>query len=166
MQHLLFYSIKTLAFSLALLFSSSLLAQSLYIKADSLVDVDKGTSVDKPLVIIEDGKITQIVEQTGLAIPEGAEVLDLTGHTLLPGLIDMHVHLTSEASNHGYKRLGVSLPRSTIYGVKNAKKTLMAGFTTVRNVGAGGLPMLPCETPLTQEMFQAHGCLYQGLLLA
>ena len=56
----------------------------------------------------------------------------------MPGMMDMHVHLTSDANLHGYKRLQVSLPRATITGVKHAETTLMAGVTTVRNVGAPG----------------------------
>jgi len=58
--------------------------------------------------------------------------------TVLPGLSDSHVHLTSDATVHGYKRLTVSTPRAAITGVVNAEKTLMAGFTTVRNLGAPG----------------------------
>jgi imidazolonepropionase-like amidohydrolase len=130
--------IRLITVAFTLLFSSSLLAEVLYIKADRLIDVDGGRSVAKPLVMIEAGMVTGLGSQDEMKIPEGAELLDLSGHTILPGLIDMHVHLTSEASNHGYKRLGVSLPRSTIHGVKNAKLTLMAGYTTVRNVGAPG----------------------------
>jgi imidazolonepropionase-like amidohydrolase len=138
MQHFLPSSIKAIFLSFTLLFSSGLFSKALYIKADRLIDVEQGRSLAKPMVIIEDGKITQLGTQGDMVIPEDAEIVDLSGHTILPGLIDMHVHLTSEASNHGYTRLSVSLPRSTIYGVKNAKRTLMAGYTTVRNVGAAG----------------------------
>jgi imidazolonepropionase-like amidohydrolase len=119
-------------------FSSPLFSQSLIIKADRLIDVEKSLSVENPLVLIEGGAIKQVAKQGDFDIPEGYKVLDLSGHTLLPGLIDMHVHLNSEATNHGYKSLAISKPRSTIYGVKNAYLTLMAGFTTVRNVGADG----------------------------
>jgi imidazolonepropionase-like amidohydrolase len=56
----------------------------------------------------------------------------------LPGLIDCHTHLTFEPSHSGYESLGISTPRQALYGAKNAKLTLEAGFTTVRNVGAGG----------------------------
>ncbi len=112
---------------LALLFIW-LIGTTLYVKADSLIDVDNGRTVTQPLVVIEDGKVAQLGQQGDILIPEGAQIIDLSGHTILPGLIDMHVHLTSEATNHGYKRLGVSLPRSTIYGVKNAKQTLLAGL--------------------------------------
>jgi len=72
------------------------------------------------------------------AADENQGMIDLSDMTVLPGLSDSHVHLTSDATVHGYKRLTVSTPRAAITGVVNAKKTLMAGFTTVRNLGAPG----------------------------
>jgi len=63
-------------------------------------------------------------------------VIDLGSATLLPGLIDAHVHLTGDPEQSGYKSLGISVPRQTLTGAKNARLTLEVGFTTVRNVGA------------------------------
>lgn len=123
--------------ALCLCLSLPSMAQTLYIKASQLIDVDGGKSLKNPLVVLENNTIKQVTSQEQLSIPQGAEVLDLSGYSLLPGLIDMHVHLTT-SENHGYNSLGVSLPRSTLYGVTNAQKTLMAGFTSVRNVGAEG----------------------------
>ncbi|MBV7258119.1 amidohydrolase family protein [Erythrobacter sp. WH158] len=101
-----------------------------------MVDVKRGTLVDDPVVTIVDGVIESVA--TGQAPQvEGAEYIDLAGKTILPGLIDMHVHLTSDSDMHGYRRLAISDERATITGVVNAQTTLMAGFTTVRNVGAG-----------------------------
>src|SRR5207237_181790 len=69
-------------------------------------------------------------------IPAGARRIDLPGRTLLPGLIDMHVHLTSLAEVGGYRSLQYTDSFWSAVGVANAQKTLNAGFTTVRNVGA------------------------------
>ncbi len=57
---------------------------------------------------------------------------------MLPGLIDAHTHLTFDPKNFGYEGLGISTPREALIGAHNARVTLEAGFTTVRNVGAGG----------------------------
>jgi imidazolonepropionase-like amidohydrolase len=106
------------------------------VKAARLIDV-KGNRVLSPaVVLIEDGRIVKV--GTALAIPAGAKLLDLGAATLLPGLIDAHVHLTYVPENSGYRELGISLPRETLYGATNAVKTLLAGFTSARNVGAGG----------------------------
>ena len=71
-----------------------------------------------------------------MAAPTGAQVIDLSHETVLPGLIDVHVHLTFNPTDEGPKGLTVSIPDEAINGVANARKTLLAGFTTARNVGA------------------------------
>ncbi len=106
--------------------------------AKSHVDVETGKLVEQPAIGIVDGKIESIMSQDRLTITDDMDVIDLSEHTLLPGLMDMHVHLTSDANIHGYRRLTSSLPRTTLRGVSFAEKTLLAGFTTVRNVGAPG----------------------------
>jgi imidazolonepropionase-like amidohydrolase len=106
------------------------------VKAGRLVDVKGNRVLNPAVVLIEDGRIVQV--GTALAVPAGAQVLDLGAVTLLPGLIDAHVHLTSVPENSGYRELGISLPRETLYGASNALKTLLAGFTSARNVGASG----------------------------
>ena len=109
-----------------------------YIKAGQLIDVLDGTVRSSQIIVVQDDKIAQVADAAEVQIPANAEVIDLSGHTVLPGLIDMHDHLTGDHRFHGYKGLGISVPRETLYGVFNARKTLNVGFTTVRNVGASG----------------------------
>jgi imidazolonepropionase-like amidohydrolase len=110
-------------------------AKTVAVTAERLLDVKTGHYLEKPLVVIEDGRIAA-VGKAGDAVPAGAERVDLPGVTLLPGLIDMHVHLTSAAQYGGYNAYQFTDSFWTAVGVANAKKTLEAGFTTVRNVGS------------------------------
>ncbi|MCJ7591812.1 MAG: amidohydrolase family protein, partial [Woeseiaceae bacterium] len=109
-----------------------------YIKAGVLVDVTRGTTLNNQVIEVQGEKIIRVVPATDITIPPGATIIDLSGQTVLPGLIDMHDHLTGDHRFHGYSGLGISVPRETLYGVLNARKTLNAGFTSVRNVGASG----------------------------
>ena len=112
-------------------------AQNMVIKGATILDVTNGDMIKNHVVIVKDGRIDAVSPARSSDIPKGIEVIDLQGHTLLPGLIDMHVHLTSGGGYHGYERLKLTDERRAILGVVHAKQTLMAGFTTVRNVGAG-----------------------------
>jgi imidazolonepropionase-like amidohydrolase len=100
-----------------------------------LLDVKSGRILTDQTILFEDGRVTQVGR---IQAPPGVVPLELPGLTCLPGLIDVHVHLTSDPSHAGYSGLAISTPRSTVTGVKNARITLQAGFTTVRNVGASG----------------------------
>ncbi len=111
-------------------------SQPLALRCGRLLDVHSGSMIDRAVILIAGGKITGV--GAGLAIPSGAQVIDLPDATCLPGLIDAHVHLTSDPMKSGYQSLGISIPRATVTGVRNARVTLLAGFTSVRNVGAEG----------------------------
>jgi imidazolonepropionase-like amidohydrolase len=110
-------------------------AATMAVSADRLLDVASGKYVEKPLLVITDGRITA-VEHQGDKVPAGASYVDLPGVTLLPGLIDMHVHLTSSPLYGGYNRLQFTDSFWPIVGASHARATLEAGFTTVRNVGS------------------------------
>jgi len=109
------------------------------IHAGQMLDTEKGRLLKDRFIVIEGEKIVDVISASAAArLEEPDSFIDLSSMTVLPGLTDSHVHLTSDASIHGYKRLTRSVPRSAITGVVNAHKTLMAGFTTVRNLGASG----------------------------
>jgi imidazolonepropionase-like amidohydrolase len=120
----------------AALFASSAGAATL-ITADRMLDVREGRYVPNPAILIgDDGRIQQIGTLAAMQVPAGTKHIDLPGETLLPGLIDMHVHLTSLAEIGGYEGLKYTDSFWTAVGAANAGKTLDAGFTTVRNVGS------------------------------
>ncbi|GJI89453.1 Xaa-Pro dipeptidase [Duganella hordei] len=106
------------------------------VKAAHMLDVRSGALVDNAVVLISGERITAAGSK--LAIPAGAQIIDLGNKTLLPGLIDMHTHLTGDPQDSGYSIVAKSIPRVTLTGAKNARITLQAGFTTVRDVGADG----------------------------
>ncbi len=113
-------------------------AETTYLTAAALIDPVTGRVTANPAVLIDDGVVTAVGDQASLSVPADAAVIDLGDRTILPGMIDMHVHLIGDDSLRGYKALAVSTPLASIHGVAHARSTLMAGFTTVRNVGADG----------------------------
>jgi imidazolonepropionase-like amidohydrolase len=110
-------------------------AKTVAVTAERLLDVKTGKYLEKPQIVIVDGRITAIAK-AGDAAPRGAERVDLPGVTLLPGLIDMHVHLTSSPLFGGYNSLQFTDSFWPIIATTHAKATVEAGFTTVRNVGS------------------------------
>jgi imidazolonepropionase-like amidohydrolase len=110
-------------------------SDDLVVTAARLFDARSGKLIDRPQVLIRDGRIVE-VGRVGDAVPEGIKRLDLAGMTLLPGLIDMHTHLDSDPSYGGYTGLQFNDRFWSVLAVKHAQQTLDAGFTTVRNVGA------------------------------
>ena len=120
----------------AALCSGGAWADTTVVTADRMLDVLAGTMVDKPAIVVIDGRIAAILTQGSSAIPPDANRIDLPGQTLLPGLIDMHVHLASDARIDDNHWLDYTDSFWVAVGVANAKAMLEAGFTTVRNVGS------------------------------
>jgi imidazolonepropionase-like amidohydrolase len=112
-------------------------AETLVVSAARMVDVLNARVVLQPQVVITDGRIVSVGRQ-GDPAPADAKRLDLGSRTLLPGLIDMHVHLTHDPIYSGYRALQFTDSFWMAVGVAQARKTLEAGFTTVRNVGSRG----------------------------
>ncbi len=106
------------------------------IKAARVLDVRTGQMIANATILIEGERITAV--GANVTVPANAEVIDLKTMTVLPGLIDCHTHLTFAPGVGGVSGLTQSIPRQALIGAKNARITLQAGFTTVRNVGASG----------------------------
>lgn len=120
---------------LNLLWAQAPAPKTVVIRAGRLLDVRTGKTLANQIIVIQDDKIASV--GAGTQIPAGAQVIDLSSATVLPGLIDAHTHITM-TTNFGYSRLGISIPREALNGARNARVTLDAGFTTIRNVGASG----------------------------
>lgn len=105
------------------------------ITAERMLDVRTGTIVTNPAIYVENGRITAIRKIADVA-KEGVVIISLGNKTILPGLIDMHVHLDANPTYGGYSSLQFTDQFFTVQGVSNAKAMLDAGFTTVRNVGS------------------------------
>jgi len=123
------------AIAVALLSTSAIAGDITIIKAGSLFDSSNGKVTRNAVIVVEDDKIVAVGD-SGTKIPDGAEVIDLSSSFVLPGVMDMHTHVVGNLDNYFFAGYFQSPHRATIGGVVNAEKTLMAGFTTIRNVGA------------------------------
>ncbi len=104
------------------------------IRAGRLVDTERGEVRRDQLVFIRGERIEGIQPGSG-KIPAGARVVDLSRHTVVPGLIDAHAHMVGDLTGHPLVPLERSGAQEAFSGVRNARATLLAGFTTVRDVG-------------------------------
>lgn len=111
-------------------------AETVVVTADRMIDVVAGTVVEHPAVFIEDGRIKSIADARTVRWGSDVRHIDLSGKTILPGLIDMHVHLDANPLYGGYTGLQFTDSFWAIQGVANARAMLKAGFTTIRNVGS------------------------------
>jgi len=126
-------------FAAALGLAGNAIAADVLISASNMLDVRSGKMIANPQILVRDGRIVSVVSgKSGAAVTTNKDTqkIDLPGMTLVPGLIDMHVHLDSDPTYGGYNNLQFGDRFWSILTVPHASRTLNAGFTTVRNVGA------------------------------
>ncbi len=132
--------LRLFSVSLAVCFLSSVVlsqqSKVVAIRAGRVLDVRTGQMIQNAIILIERERIIGVGRN--LTVPAGAEVIDLSTLTVLPGLIDSHTHLTFAPGVGGVSELTQSASRQALIGARNARVTLMAGFTTVRNLHARG----------------------------
>jgi imidazolonepropionase-like amidohydrolase len=131
---------KKIVFLLAVLLSFSITAQNTYLHCGKLIDTKTGKVLKNKTVIVSGNKIQSVLD--GFVNPKGEDdtVIDLKSKTVMPGLIDMHVHIEGESSPSRYMDAFTKNDADVAFGsLKYAKHTLMAGFTTIRDLGGSGI---------------------------
>ncbi|MDJ0657351.1 MAG: amidohydrolase family protein [Xanthomonadales bacterium] len=123
---------------LLLAFSATAYAERMHLSAAGILDVTNGEMLRDRVIVVEDGRIKAVSARSEVDPADADRVYDYPDQFIVPGFIDAHVHLHSDPTVHGYRRLGKSLPQKTLTGAINARTTLRAGVTTVRQVGSPG----------------------------
>ena len=131
------------------------------LRCGKLLDVRSGRLLTNQLVTFDDKGVITAVSDAGSA-PKSANTVDLSSATCLPGLIDVHTHITTDPSSNGYEGLGISVPREALTGAKNARITVRAGFTTLRNVGADGYTDIALRDAIAEGFMEGPRILASG----
>ncbi|HWG39752.1 MAG TPA: amidohydrolase family protein [Candidatus Acidoferrales bacterium] len=140
--------------------------QHVVIHAGHMLDVKTGKMLDNVTVVIDGDKVTSVSGGGSRSDNQaGGNVINLPNATLLPGLIDAHTHLTFDP-NFGYQELGISIPKEALIGAKNARITLEAGFTTIRNVGASGYTDIALRDAINEGMVPGPRIMASGPALS
>ena len=125
--------INAISFALSLIlgttFITPAIAQDTLILADAYIDVAKGKSINDAAIIVSNNQIIKVTTAANINNKADYSLIDLKGKTLVPGVMDMHVHLSFDAEDNFLESMNYSVPRQTVKAVKNAQKTLLAGFT-------------------------------------
>jgi imidazolonepropionase-like amidohydrolase len=122
------------------------------VRAGKLLDVRTGEEAAGKTIVIAGDKVVAISDTSATPAGVADAVIDLTKYTVMPGLIDVHTHLTGANNFDPFFELTMTPGKEAIIGVENAKVTVEAGFTTVRNVGAGGFT----DVALRDEINEGH----------
>ena len=108
------------------------------IRAGRLLDVRQGRLRENMLLLVRGERIEAVGPAAEVPIPAGARTIDLSGATVLPGLIDAHTHLTWDSQSQRQTPPDISVPHEPLIGARTARLTLLAGFTAARNLGSNG----------------------------
>lgn len=143
---------KTIASVLLILLYCSVTAQKTVLLAKTLID-GTGKVIANPVIIIDSNKIVAVTTKEN--IPKGASIIDLGGYTLLPGLIDMHVHPNLTTDDNQVDHLRGSSASKALMGLKNVQDLLAAGWTTLRVAGDGdvGYANIEIRKAINKGMF-------------
>jgi len=135
------------------------------IRAGHVLDVKTGAEPAAQTIIVTGERITAVAPTASTPKQAGDVEIDLTKYTLMPGLIDVHTHLTMANNFDPYYELSMTPAKEAIIGVENAKVTLEAGFTTVRNVGAGSYSDVALRDEIDAGHIPGPHMLVSGLAL-
>jgi len=148
-----------------LLISRTLMAQQpqrILLRAGHVIDVHTGKETADQTIIVTEDRITAIAATTSTPAQAGDQEIDLRALTVLPGMIDAHTHLTMDTDFDPYHELTTTPIKEALNGVRNANTTLMAGFTTVRNVGAAGYSDVALRDEINAGHFPGPHMLVSG----
>ena len=151
----IFSSRNLFLLALQIVFAGSLVAQTpsrILVRAGKLLDVRTGEEASGKTIVVTGDKVTAIADTASTPAAASDAVIDLTRYTVMPGLIDVHTHLTGANNFDPFFELTMTPGKEAIIGVENAKVTVEAGFTTVRNVGANGFT----DVALRDEINEGH----------
>ena len=124
------------------------------IRAGHVLDIHTGRETADQTIIVADGLINGIAATAATAKQPTDREIDLQAMTVLPGLIDVHTHLTMDTNFDPYHELSTSVAKSALIGARNAKVTLMAGFTSVRNVGADSYSDVDLRDAINENLIE------------
>ena len=133
-------------------------AQEFLLKPKFTLDIETGKLLQND-ILVKDGIIIKVGKNL---TSKTATIISMPKKILLPGLMDTHVHLIGNTDLQGYENISESSYLSTIYGVMNAKKTLYAGFTTVRNVGASNYTDVALRDAINRGIIDGPRMLVSG----
>lgn len=124
------------------------------VRAGHLVDVRAGRVLDGETLVVSGDRIVSVEPTAQVKEQPGDKVIDLGDATLLPGMIDVHTHLTDDTNFDPYHELSTTVAKSALIGARNAKVTLEAGITTVRNVGAEGFADVDLRDAINEGLIE------------